>query len=217
MLTKDEIEILSQEFNDDKIGVKVNSLSKNKDKALLVLYLQHTDVADRLDMIDPSWEFKINETINRDVMDNQGKIVRTVIVCRGVLTLKGAHRENYGEGDDHKSAASDCFKRCAMLFGVGRYLYDQDKQWVPYNPEKDKFRVWTIKDYLAGWNGQAPKQQSKPKQDTPAPKNPPQQNNQTPSDVCPSCRNRMMVSNYDETQFYCGKCKKRYPRPEAGK
>ncbi len=28
-----------------------------------------------------------------------------------------------GSGEDLKEAASDCLRRCASLFGVGRYLY----------------------------------------------------------------------------------------------
>lgn len=139
MLTKDDLKLLSAEFPTDKLSVKVQSLSKTKDKALLVVYLQHTDVADRLDSADPSWTFEIlSDAIKGDM-----------IFVKSKLTVKSVSRDNYGEGQDYKSAASDALKRCAMLFGIGRSLYDQGMVWTPYNEYTDKYKHWTYTEYLS--------------------------------------------------------------------
>lgn len=142
-LTAEDIKKLSSPFADDRLGIKCQSLSKDKTWAMLVPYLQHTDVADRLDEVDPAWSCEVT-----------GQVVgETITTIRMRMTVKGVIRENVGEGEDPKSAASDALKRCAMLFGVGRYLYDSEKVWVKYNEAEDKFRVWTVADYKSARGG----------------------------------------------------------------
>lgn len=137
-LTKQEIEILSRPFDAATIGVKVQSFSKDRTRAMLVLYLQHTDVYVRLEEVDPSWSMFVVSTTT----------VQTDLHYAAVaLTVNGVTRVNTGEGSEPKGALSDAIKRAAMLFGVGRYLYDAELVWVKYNEQEDRFRTWTIKDY----------------------------------------------------------------------
>lgn len=137
MLTKEHLDKLKAPFDDSVIGVKVQSFSKNRDRAMLVLYLQHTDVMNRLEQVDPAWRAHVVGVEH----------VKDVVYVRMSLNLLGSNRENVGEGDDYKSAYSDALKRCAMLFGVGRYLYDQEHVWVPYNEQHDKYKIWAIEEY----------------------------------------------------------------------
>lgn len=137
MITPAQSAILRKEFDPDTICVKVQALSKDRKRAMLVLYAQHTDIADRIEEVDPNWSF--------DVLDDRTSGARVFVRAR--LTILGVSRGNYGEGDDYKGACSDALKRCAMLFGVGRYLYDSEGAWVPYNLEADRFRVWTYSDW----------------------------------------------------------------------
>lgn len=132
-----DLEILRAPFLEEKLGVKIQSTSKDRTKCMLVCYLQHTDVQERLEQVDPSWTC---ETLKEE------RIGDTVYV-RMKMTLKGVSRENVGEGWDTKAAHSDAVKRCAMLFGVGRYLYDTVTVWAPYNEQSDKFKIFTYADY----------------------------------------------------------------------
>lgn len=136
-LTLDDLKILRAPFDEKTLGVKIQSTSKDKTKCMLVCYLQHTDVQERLEQVDPAWSC---ETLNQE------RIGDTVYV-RMKMTLKGVSRENVGEGWDTKAAHSDAVKRCAMLFGVGRYLYDAPTVWSPYNESTDKFKTFTYADY----------------------------------------------------------------------
>lgn len=138
-LTQEDLKKLAAPFPKDVLGVKVQSTSKAKDKAMLVIYVQHTDVMNRLDEVDPAWSSEITED----------RIIGDIYVTRMKLTVKGVSRENVGEGNEPKSAASDALKRCAMMFGVSRYLYDQDNVWVPYSEQNDRYRVFTIQEYEA--------------------------------------------------------------------
>lgn len=61
-----------------------------------------------------------------------------VPTVKGRLTVLGVTREDIGEAPEgsmaaYKAAASDAMKRCAVQFGIGRYLYDLPKQWADWD------------------------------------------------------------------------------------
>lgn len=137
-ITKKELQLLCQEFPRDRLRVKVRAFNKDRTRAMLVPYIEHMAVQARLDEVDPAWSCEGVE---------QKEIEETVYV-RLRLTIKGVTRENVGQGEHPKSAYSDALKRCAMLFGIGRYLYDSEKKWVSYNEHQDKYREWRSDDYF---------------------------------------------------------------------
>ena len=139
LLSREDLKTLKAQFSKDRLGVKVQSTNRDRTRAMLVLYLQHTDVQDRLEEIDPAWSTEVTHE------ERSGDSV----YVRMKLTLKGVTRENVGEGQDPKAAYSDALKRCAMLFGVGRYLYDSPTVWVDYDESRDRYRQWTPQDYDA--------------------------------------------------------------------
>lgn len=107
-------------------------------------YIEEWAVCERLEQVDPAWSFEILDVTRQDPIAEGGKPVVTV---KARLTIKGVSRDNVGMSDvqtlnnktnketgeieqrDHieaneaeKSATTDALKRCARLFGVGRYL-----------------------------------------------------------------------------------------------
>lgn len=145
-LTQEDLKTLTSPFPKDRLGIKVQSTSKDKTKAMLICYLSHTDVYARLEEVDPAWSCDVQKEWN-ETMQGWGDKTEKVFFCGMKVTLKGVSRENVGEGGDPKSAYSDALKRAAMLFGVGRYLYDSEQVWVPYNEQNDKYRSWTYEEY----------------------------------------------------------------------
>lgn len=208
MLSKEDIEILKKPFDDKTVGVKIQSFNKAKDKALLILYLQHTDVQDRLDAVDPAWSNGVTDEARHG----------ETFVVRMKLTVKGTTRENVGEGETPKAAHSDALKRCAMLFGVGRYLYDSEHKWVPYNEQTDKFRVWTIQDF----HGKPVSSIKPPKGESAEMRKVFEEQDFSGGDLFaegsglirpPKCCGRpMMVDRYDAGLWYCVTCKKKEAR-----
>jgi hypothetical protein len=59
--------------------------------------------------------------------------------------------------EGEKGKFSDAFKRAAVLWGVGRYLYYLDNVWV----EVDKWKAITNPPKLPNWALPKPKQESK--------------------------------------------------------
>ncbi len=63
------------------------------------------------------------------------------LVCYVTVTICGVSHTDVGEAplsDENAATASwaQAFKRACSQFGLGRYLYDLEKMWVPYNPQR---------------------------------------------------------------------------------
>lgn len=109
------------------------------------VYIQEEAITERLDAVDPNWSIAIDEAI----------AYGDSIVCLSTLTVKGVNRSNaggnpvqrdkkdkttgkyepqplYTQADNgvnaHKAAATDALKRCARMFGIGRYLLSAPKE-----------------------------------------------------------------------------------------
>ena len=122
---------LAAPFPTHLVAWKPQAISKDKKRALMVAYVDARAVMDRLDAVCPNdWNFQI------EVID--GTPTPTV---KGRLTILGVTREDIGEAFDGdaatlKAAASDALKRCAVHFGIGRYLYDLPLAWVEWDDQK---------------------------------------------------------------------------------
>jgi hypothetical protein len=83
-------------------------------------YITESAITTRLDEVDPNWSFDIISIERRDK--------QVVAIC--ALTVCGTERMNTGmanvldnsQSEPEKSATTDALKRCARLFGIGRYL-----------------------------------------------------------------------------------------------
>lgn len=114
---------------------KKNNCPKDKNKpvkAQMLVYIDARDVQERLDEVCGLW------------WSNDFKEVNNRIVCN--LTIRGVTRTD-GAGDTdfegEKGGLSDAFKRAAVLFGVGRYLYNAKnfKTWVEYDEGDTDFSM----------------------------------------------------------------------------
>lgn len=135
-LDKKTLNKLSEEFPDDVIHIKPGIMNEAHTKAGWLSYLQHTDVAQRLDDVVPGWSFVV---IDRWEADGSKYV-------SAELTINGVTRVNVGDGSRWKDAFSGCLKRCAMLFGVGRYLYDSKTVWTFYNEPEMKYNKYFVAD-----------------------------------------------------------------------
>lgn len=106
---------------------------KGKDDKVGWVHLTEAAINDRLSEVDPSFEFYI---VNKETRNTVG--MGTIIVY-GRLVVCGVTRENAGmavvestrsgdreSNEPEKSAVTDAFKRCARLFGVGKYILNMD-------------------------------------------------------------------------------------------
>lgn len=112
------------------ISWRVGAMNKDKTKAIALAYIDARDVMERLDEVcgAGNWQCKHPHA--------NGKTS-----CAIGIKIDGewVWKEN-GAGDSQveaeKGAFSDSLKRAAVLWGIGRYLYDVDNIWV----EIDQFK-----------------------------------------------------------------------------
>ncbi|PNY82537.1 single-stranded DNA-binding protein DdrA [Deinococcus koreensis] len=113
------------------VAWKPGVITKDRKRALMLAHIDARAVQDRLDAICPDgWNFEVEVVA--------GTRLPTV---KGRLTVLGVTREDIGEAPEGdlgtlKAASSDALKRCAVHFGIGRYLYDLPKQWADWDDAK---------------------------------------------------------------------------------
>jgi hypothetical protein len=117
---------LAAEFPREAISWRAQSLTRAGDKAMALAYIDARDVMDRLDLIcgPENWQDGYVETA-------KGRVIATIEINVGGTWI----RKSDGAGDTavegDKGGISDAFKRAAVKWGVGRYLYDMPTIWVP--------------------------------------------------------------------------------------
>ena len=127
-------EILEREFEPGLI-------KKRKGRGGLVLdYLETATVIRRLnEAFGSDWNFRVLE----HGVDTEAKAAWVL----GELTALGLIKQQFGAkdiyekstlGDNLKSAASDCLKKCATLFGVGLHLYEDELPGEAVEPTEIK-------------------------------------------------------------------------------
>jgi hypothetical protein len=116
---------LKAPFPQSQVSWRAQTVSKNGDKALALAYIDARDVQDRLDEVcgPENWQCRYPHA--------NGKTV-----CEIGIRVNGEWVwKSDGAGDSdieaEKGALSDAFKRAAVRWGVGRYLYDLETPWVP--------------------------------------------------------------------------------------
>lgn len=112
-------------------------------------YLTEAPIENRLDEVDPAWNWVIHRIETREVVGTRNEFKITV---HGSLTIKGVTRDGIGQAitrqtkpktvketgevytdeanSAEKSAATDALKRAARMFGVGRYLLTTQKAGI---------------------------------------------------------------------------------------
>ncbi|QHA38746.1 hypothetical protein D5E69_23225 (plasmid) [Rossellomorea marisflavi] len=118
-------ERLKAPFDPKNVEWRVNNVSnKNGNKAMLVAYVQNRAIQDRLD-----------EVFGICGWQNEYKELHDGIIC-GITAFIGDRKVTKWDGADKtnieatKGGLSNSMKRAASQWGIGRYLYELDAQWV---------------------------------------------------------------------------------------
>jgi hypothetical protein len=124
---------LSKPFPVDKIHWRVGATTGDKTKGIALAYIDARDVQDRL-----------QEVCGANWQDRYPLASGSLLICEIGLKIEGEWiwRAN-GAGDTQveadKGKASDAFKRAAVLWGIGRYLYSLPNEWVPIKKKGNSY------------------------------------------------------------------------------
>lgn len=135
-----KLDDLKNPFPKEFISWRVGATNKDKTKAIALAYIDARDVMDRLDAVcgADNWQNKHPHA--------NGKTSCAIGIKIG---SEWVWKEN-GAGDSQveaeKGAFSDALKRAAVLWGVGRYLYDVPNVWVDIEPYGKSYKIKNPKD-----------------------------------------------------------------------
>lgn len=121
---KIDFDKLREPFNPWEVEWRVGTVS-SKNSCTLLCYLTSRAVMDRYDrVVGPE-----NWTDRYEAGPGGGILCTTSILVNGVWIAKQDAAENTNI-EAVKGGISSAFKRCAVKWGIGRYLYDLDSPWI---------------------------------------------------------------------------------------
>lgn len=124
-----DFEALRAPFPADRISWRIGSTNKDKTKGMALAYIDARDVQDRLDTVcgPQNWQCRYSHATDKKTVCEIGLLVSTEWIWKA---------DGAGDTDveAEKGALSDAFKRAAVRWGIGRYLYDLDSPWVEIEP-----------------------------------------------------------------------------------
>ncbi|NDD83411.1 Rad52/22 double-strand break repair protein [bacterium] len=115
---------LKMPFEPSRVSWRVGSTTADKSKGLALAYIDARDVMNRLDdvMGPDNWQDRY------EVHGNKTVCYLSIRCNEGWITKADAAGDSDVEAE--KGAISDAFKRAAVKWGIGRYLYDIESPWV---------------------------------------------------------------------------------------
>jgi hypothetical protein len=135
---------LAAPFDPQIVSWRVGPTNQDKTKGMALAYIDARDVMRRLDEVcgPENWQD------NYPWSDGKRVVCSIGIKCVGDDEM-GSRSEwvwkTDGAGDSdmegEKGALSDAFKRAAVKWGIGRYLYDTDSPWVQIEPRGKSFFI----------------------------------------------------------------------------
>lgn len=131
-------EQLKAEFPREAVSWRAQNVTKDGDKALALAYIDARDVMNRLDDVcgPENWEDAYVETA-------KGRVIATIRIRVGDEWISKSDGAGDTDIEGDKGGISDAFKRAAVKWGVGRYLYDIKSPWVPCQSyERNGKRAW---------------------------------------------------------------------------
>lgn len=144
-MTNEEIQnVLSAPFLAEDIEWRVQNTTKDKEKGMAVAYLTSRAIQKRLDdAVGPyNWksEFKPWHQVEGKPSQICGLSIYDEARNEWITKWDGAENTDI---ESIKGGISDAFKRAAVLWGIGRYLYSIDSSWVEIEPSGKSFKIKT--------------------------------------------------------------------------
>jgi hypothetical protein len=135
---EDIIKRLREPFSNKEIEWKIQVTSQDKTKGLAVAYMDARAVQKRLDEVVGPFNWKNEYSLWHDHAQICGISLYDAEKEQWVTKFDGAENSDI---EPVKGGLSDSFKRAATVWGIGRYLYELDGQWVEIEPKGKSFSI----------------------------------------------------------------------------
>lgn len=145
-----DFKALAAPFPPEEVSWRLGSTSKEKMKGMALAYLDARAVMDRLDAVcgPAGWQCKYSHANGKTVCDiginlYAGKAQTNTDGSISPIEQWIWKADGAGDSDieAEKGALSDAFKRAAVRWGIGRYLYSLESPWVEIEEWGRSFRI----------------------------------------------------------------------------
>lgn len=148
---------LKAPFSPDRVSWRIGSTTQDKSRGMALGYIDARDVMERLDDVcgPDGWQNRYSHANGKTVCE-----IGLRINNEWIWKADGAGDTDF---EAEKGALSDAFKRAAVRWGIGRYLYDVPATWVEIEQHGKSYKVKQpelVK--LAKMLSGAPQQEAKP-------------------------------------------------------
>lgn len=131
---------LAKPFPPDRVSWRVGPTNRDKTKGMALAYIDARDVMERLDAVagPAGWQCRYPHANGKTVCEVGLFIEQPGRPMEWIWKADGA-----GDTDMEasKGALSDAFKRAAVRWGIGRYLYDISSPWVEIEAHGKSFVI----------------------------------------------------------------------------
>lgn len=143
-----DFKALAAPFPPEKIHWRVGSTNQDKTRGLALAYLDARDVMDRLDQVcgPAGWQCRYSHVGDKVACEigirlgyNSLAGLTSTVATEWVFKADGAGDTDF---EGAKGSFSGAFKRAAVRWGIGRYLYDLPAEWVAI---EERGRSYAIK------------------------------------------------------------------------
>ena len=138
---------LAAPFPPEAVSWRVGQMTKDKKKARALAYIDARDVMRRLDQVcgPHNWQCAYTPMPN-------GTTCCSISIRVDGEWISKANGAGATDIEGEKGGYSDAFKRAAVLWGIGQYLYDLDSPWVALDDYKriDKSELPALHRLLTG-------------------------------------------------------------------
>jgi len=130
-----DFEKLKAPFPPERVSWRVGSTNKEKTKGMALCYIDARDVMDRLDAVcgPAGWQNTYPHA--------NGKTVCAIGIKVGDEWIWKSNGAGDSDIEAEKGALSDAFKRAAVQWSIGRYLYDVESPWVEIEPFGKSYKI----------------------------------------------------------------------------
>ena len=137
-----DFQALATPFPADAVHWRAQSVAASGASALALAYIDARDVMDRLDAVcgPGGWRDSYTETA-------RGRVIGTIEIFDGERWVAKSDGAGDTDVEGEKGGMSDAFKRTAVKWGIGRYLYRLPATWADcetYDRNgKKQWKCWT--------------------------------------------------------------------------
>lgn len=131
-----DVSKLNAPFDPAKVSWRIGSTTADKKRGMALAYIDARDVMERLDEVCgvAGWQCAYPHAEGK-------KTICSIGIKIGEEWIWKADGAGDSDVEAEKGALSDAFKRAAVKWGIGRYLYDVDSPWVEIEAAGRSFRI----------------------------------------------------------------------------